>query len=37
MIYKGTFKDINDNEYTVRIITNGDTASTTNVVLALHQ
>lgn len=34
MIYKGTFKDINDNEYTVRIITNGDTASTTNVVLA---
>lgn len=33
MIYKGTFKDINDTEYTVRITTNGDSSSTTNVVL----
>lgn len=33
MIYKGTFKDINDKEYTVRITTGGNVTSTTNVVL----
>lgn len=34
MIYLGEFKDINDSLYTVRIITNGDSTSTTKVVLA---
>ena len=34
MIYKGIFKDINNIEYTIKITTNGDSSSTTNVVLA---
>ena len=33
MLYKGTFKDINDKQYTVRITTNGDTSRTTQLVL----
>ena len=33
MIYKGTFKDINETEYTIKITTNGDTSSTKQIVL----
>ena len=33
MLYKGTFKDINDKQYTVRITTNGDTSRVTTLTL----
>lgn len=33
MKYTGQFRDINENLYTVNITTNGDSSSTTNVVL----
>lgn len=33
MIYKGNFQDINNTEYTIKITTNGDSSSTTEVVL----
>lgn len=33
MLYKGTFKDINDNQYTVHITTNGDSSVTKTVTL----
>ena len=33
MIYRGTFKDINETEYTIKITTNGDTSSTKQIIL----
>lgn len=33
MLYKGTFKDINDKQYTVRITTNGDTSRVTTLTI----